>query len=57
MKIQTSSFLLPSLLPSIRQIGIEYTLLGFPGGSGVKNLGANAGDVGLIPGSPFFLMV
>ena len=57
MKIQTSSFLLPSLLPSIRQIGIEYTLLGFPGGSGVKNLGANAGDVGLIPGSTFFLMV
>ena len=25
--------------------------LGFPGGSGVKNLPANAGDTGLIPGS------
>ena len=57
MKTQTSSFLLSSLLPSIRQIGTEYILLGFPGGSGVKNLAANAGGVGLIPGSPFFLMV
>ena len=29
-----------------------YTLvLGFPGGSGVKNPPANAGDEGLIPGS------
>ena len=28
-------------------------LLGFPGGS-VKNLPANAGDVGLIPGSGIF---
>ena len=54
MTIQTSSFLLAALLPSIRQIGIEYTLLGFPGGSEVKNLGANAGDVGLIPGSLSF---
>ena len=26
-----------------------YTLLGFPGGSVVKNLPANAGDPGLIP--------
>ena len=25
--------------------------MGFPGGSGVKNLSANAGDSGLIPGS------
>ena len=24
--------------------------MGFPGGSAVKNLSANAGDVGLIPG-------
>ena len=28
-----------------------YCQLGFPGGSEVKNLPANAGDVGLIPGS------
>ena len=28
--------------------------LGFPGGSGVKNLPANAGDAGLIPGSGRF---
>ena len=27
------------------------TLVGFPGGSMVKNLPANAGDPGLIPGS------
>ena len=27
-----------------------YSSLGFPGGSGVKNPLANAGDVGLIPG-------
>ena len=27
---------------------------GFPGGSVVKNLPANAGDVGLIPGSEIF---
>ena len=30
---------------------LEKLLLGFPGGSVVKNLPANAGDVGLIPGS------
>ena len=29
--------------------------LGFPGGSVVKNLPANAGDTGLIPGSGIFL--
>ena len=28
-----------------------YRLEGFPGGSVVKNLPANAGDMGLIPGS------
>ena len=28
-----------------------YIDIGFPGGSVVKNLPANAGDVGLIPGS------
>ena len=27
-----------------------YIYMGFPGGSVVKNLPANAGDVGLIPG-------
>ena len=27
------------------------SLIGFPGGSVVKNLPANAGDMGLIPGS------
>ena len=27
-----------------------FLLLGFPGGSGVKNPCANAGDAGLIPG-------
>ena len=30
---------------------ILFIYLGFPGGSVVKNLPANAGDVGLIPGS------
>ena len=30
---------------------IENILLGFPGGSVVKNLPANAGDAGSIPGS------
>ena len=29
----------------------EVELLGFPGDSMVKNLPANAGDTGLIPGS------
>ena len=28
-----------------------YLYMGFPGGSVVKNLPANEGDVGLIPGS------
>ena len=28
-----------------------YFILGFPGGSVIKNLPANAGDVGLIPAS------
>ena len=28
-----------------------YIFMGFPGGSAVKNLPANAGDTGLIPGS------
>jgi len=35
-----------SLLPSVLSC-----ILGFPGGSVVKNLPANAGDLGLIPGS------
>ena len=30
--------------------GVLVKSLGFPGGSVVKNLPANAGDVGLIPG-------
>ena len=30
-------------------------ILGFPGGSVIKNLPANAGDTGLIPGSGRFL--
>ena len=29
----------------------QYIFMGFPGDSAVKNLPANAGDVGLIPGS------
>ena len=29
----------------------SYVIWGFPGGSVVKNLPVNAGDVGLIPGS------
>jgi len=29
----------------------QYSIVGFPGGSGVKNLPANAGDTGSISGS------
>ena len=32
-------------------VNITIIILGFPGGSVVKNLPANAGDAGLIPGS------
>ena len=35
----------------IRNYEIKIGLCGFPGGPVVKNLPANAGDVGLIPGS------
>ena len=37
----------------IERFFIEYLILakGFPGGSGVKNPLANAGDLGSIPGS------
>ena len=33
-----------------KKIRVSLQLLGFPGGSVVKNLTANAGDVSLIPG-------
>ena len=35
-------------------LSIYHTVQGFPGGSVVKNPPANAGDVGLIPGSGKF---
>ena len=35
---------------SIAGLYLLIHLMGFPGGSMVKNLPANAGDVGLIPG-------
>ena len=37
-------------LPSIKLIDFYILFGGFPGGSVVKNLPANAGDAGLIPG-------
>ena len=44
-------FLILSLfLPSIKLIDFYILFGGFPGGSVVKNLPANAGDAGLIPG-------
>ena len=36
---------------SVKNMGFCPTWRGFPGGSVVKNLPANAGDLGLIPGS------
>ena len=38
----------PSLI--IREIQIKTTMRGFPGGAVVKNLPANAGDMGSSPG-------
>ena len=38
-----------STLLIIRQMQIKTTMRGFPGGSVVKNLPANAGDTGLSP--------
>ena len=36
---------------TLKRLSSSSSLLGFPGGSVVKNLPANAGDLGLIPGS------
>ena len=47
MKEYTICFLYYSFLKVVAQ----RKKLGFPGGSAVKNLPANAGDVGSIPGS------
>ena len=43
----STNMLLSSFSPALRQ----DTPMGFPGGSVVKNLPANVGDVSLIPGS------
>ena len=42
-------YLIPWTAPI--EIGMIMCILGFPGGSVVKNLPAKAGDLGLIPGS------
>ena len=39
------------MLQSLVEMSVPKAVLGFPGSSAVKNPPANAGDVGLIPGS------
>ena len=49
-KIKTEAFFLTASVKRVT-IGLTNSISVFPGGSVVKNLPANAGDPGLIPGS------